>query len=713
MKEVEQELANELDAFLTAQLHGLRLPPVDEDAQAEAQLAADLLNLAAHVEPDPVFLSDVEAQLLRAASHQQNLKRAPERLSPWSSFWQIMKEGLTMKRTTFALGTFVTIVVIGIFAFFWARGGVTPEPEVIAGVPEAAVSTNDTNPTGANAGGETAVQPTDTEPAPANPNTPDNGSLPKLPALGQGGGRGIGGGGGDAAAMPQEGAVPATEDSMMIDRPFIWNPLADAQYTVSVPFPADPTTAAVYQQPGTSQFTLEEVQHYAQILGMNGPIYTEVFPEPQYGIPVDAPVPDVSSDASSSDDTVAVPAPDVPAWTPPTYYYIFDGQRQLSFYDTGIYYFDQGVSQNFNYTTLPFDQAAPIAEAFLQERGLLDFPYEMSSPYNGDVEFHRIIDGRVNTTAEFYVAVTDQNQILSISYQPFNKLSALGDYPLRSAEDAWQEIVTTGVDYMHSYWFTYPGPDYVMPEVEPYVPSPQEEQYRYWQRTFTEGDPITLVSYPLVYLAVNGDAAPRIMVDQYLLSGATADLEALAAYAGQPVHIDGIVHGTAPNISIELTKWEPAENQQWQYMPGTIQFDGEQVLFHADGGETFIVPNPPADLTDGEAVNLSGWSIERGDSNYRVFNWSSMDRIVNWDEQPVAEEPMPVEPAEDPYKITDVTINKIDLVYQYSPVYKEMGGVTSFLLQPAWRFTGTTNTNEIIELYVQAVPNEFVESTGQ
>ncbi|MEZ4643209.1 MAG: hypothetical protein R3E31_10835 [Chloroflexota bacterium] len=666
MNKTEQELAYELDAFLTAQLQGSRLPSLDEAVTGEAQLAADLLQLAANLEPDPVFLSDVEAQLAAAASRQQKLRNMPERPLPAkrSSFWQMIKEGFTMKRTTLAFGTLITIVVVGVFAFFLMRGNSGTEPEAIAGIPETAVATEQSNTTDANTNGETTPSSTETSPSPA-PSSTDTSSLPKLPVLGQGGGaRGVGGGGGGVAtdAATSEEALPVESD-MMIDEPFIWNPLAEAQYTLNIPFPTEPTAATVYQQPGKDVFTIEEIQQIAQLFGMNGPIYTEVYPEPVY-------------------DTVeGEPAPDVREWIPPTYYYVFDGQRQLSFYDANIYYFDQSVTQDYTVEMMPFEQAAPIAEAFLQERGLLDFPYVISSPWGNDVQIMRVINGYVNTTAEFYISVTQNGEIMSLSYQPFNKLAALGDYPLRSAEEAWQDLLTNGIDYMHSYWITYPGTDYVMPEVGEYVPSPWEEQYRYWQRTFVDGDPITLVSYPLVYLAVNGDAAPHIMVDQYLLNGADADLQALAAYAGQPVRIEGIVRGGTPNIAIELTNWAPVDNQEWQYMAGTVRLDGDQVLFDADGGETFVIPSAPADLTDGERVNLSGWSIERGDGAYRVFNWSSMDRIINWEEIPVVDEPMPVEPIEDPYQITDIVIDTIDLVYQYSPVIEENVGV--FLLVAA------------------------------
>ncbi|MCA9935641.1 MAG: hypothetical protein H6662_07260 [Ardenticatenaceae bacterium] len=723
MTKHDEQLAQELDAFLTAKLQGRPLPPVANDLQADAQLANELLALAQAQEPDSIFLSGLEAQLAAAASKQQKEQIGSERPFSQTSFWQDfinrVKEGFTMKRTMVALGGLAAVILIGAFAWFALNGG-PDEPEMVADTTQVeqpiTTTTEETTdnaqveqPSATDETEETAVTPIDT-PVPADTAIPDTSNLPKLPILGQGsGGRGIGGGGGaaDTAALSLE--VPAAEESaisiegegIVVD-PIFWNPLADAQYTVNAPFPTEPAFTAVYQQPGTGIFASEDVQHYAQLFGLSGPVYTEVFPETVYETVEGYPAPAID--------------PQAPVWIPPTYYYVFDGQKTLSVYDTSMYYFDLDVANNYDFTILPFDQAAPIAEAFLQERGLLDFPYVMLSPWNGDVEFHRLIEGHVNSTAEFYVSVTDQGNVFSVSYQPFNNLATLGDYPLRSAEEAWQQVMADGIDYRSSYWYTYPGPDYVMPDyASSYEPAPWEELYQYWNRTFVEGDAITLVSYPVVYLPVNNDAAPRIMVDQYLLNGAVDQLQALADYAGQPVKITGVVHGESPSITIELLNWQPEPNQDWQYMPGTIRFDGGLVLFDADEGETFEVPNAPADLADGTRVNLSGWSIERGEGAHRVFNWSSMDTIINWDEYLPEEEPLPTDLGiEEPYKITAVTIDTIDLIYQYSPIFDEQrGGVSTFLLQPAWRYKGTTNTDEIIEIVVQAVPSDFVESSGQ
>jgi hypothetical protein len=541
-------------------------------------------------------------------------------------------------------------------------------------------------------GGQMAPETDSVADQPDQPaSAPDTSNLPPLPVIGTGN-RGMGGGGG-GEAVPTADIAVFDGDAPVDMLPILWNPLEEATFTINVPFPGEPTQATVYQQPGSSEFSVADIQRYAQLFGLNGSVYREVYPEPVYepGMPED-----------------------MRPWTPPTAYHVFDGPRQLSVYDNNIYYFNQTAVQQENLQMMPYAQAAPIVEAFLKERGLLDFPYVTASPWGSDVEIRRIVNGYPAGTAEFYVAVTEAGDIMSVSYQPFDKLQAIGDYPLRSAADAWQHVQENGFDYMTSYWFTSPGPDAVpVMETEPYV-TPWDEYYRYWPRTFNDGDPIAIVSYPMVYLAANGDAAPRILLDQYLLNGSAADLEALAEYAGQPVRAEGVVRGQAPNLSIDLNAWRPEPDQVWQYMPGTIRYDGGQVYFDADEGETFIVPAPPADVADGERVNLSGWSLEEGDGAFRVFNWVSMDRIVDWESLPrELTEPAPMDMGEE-YKITDVTITGISLVYQFAPVFDEQGYVTQFVMQPAWRFSGTTNNaNELIEIMVQAAAPAFVESPSQ
>ena len=96
----------------------------------------------------------------------------------------------------------------------------------------------------------------------------------------------------------------------------------------------------------------------------------------------------------------------------------------------------QSATQGFSDDLMDFEQAAPLAEAFLRERGLLDFEYQIMPPqFNGnEVNFQRVIDGRSLNIAEYTVTVTEAGQILSVYYNPLTQLQTLGQYPLRSAE---------------------------------------------------------------------------------------------------------------------------------------------------------------------------------------------------------------------------------------------------------------------------------------
>ncbi|MCA9970941.1 MAG: hypothetical protein KC425_12035 [Anaerolineales bacterium] len=667
MKKTEQELAQELDVFLTAMLQERPSPPVTAELEEEARLATGLLDLAGTMQPDPDFVVGLEAHLARAAARQK--KSTPDRRppSPWQALIQTVKEGFAMKQMKLALGVLLAVVVVGAAVFFFSQQGGGVEPGAVAGVETDAPATDDT------------AQPDTSAETPATDDTDgtavaDLPALPRLGATGMGTGFG-GGGGGDLAA--EETSMPA-EDGMVIDEPFFWDPLRDATYVLNATLPTEPTKATVYQQPGNGFYTLEDAQRLAQAFGFSGTLYTEVYPIHE--------------------------GPDGELWTPPTVYLAFDGLRTLSVSDSHFYYYDQGANPNYEIAPLPLEQATPIVEAFLRERGLLDFEFEMRSPYGMDVQVHRVLDGRVVNTPEYFVSVTQDGVVFSLSSTPMPQLTAAGTYPLRSAEAAWQLLLDEGINYDTTLFITYPqNPEQLQPQ--PVEDVPADQQYRYWERPYADGDSINLYAYPIVYMPLDETAVPRIQVDRYQLTGPAEEMRAIAEYPGQQVRITGIIRGAADatNRTLELVSWEPQENNEYQYMPGVIRRDGDQVLFDAEQGETFLIPNAPADLADGEKVYVNGWSIEPGEGEYRVFNWQGIDRIVEMPEVGI----MPVEPGMvDEYKILQVEITAVDLVYAFTPAYDEATQTSTFFVQPAWRFRGTTDTDEIIELYVQATADE-------
>lgn len=658
----EVELANELDAFLTARLKG-RSVMASEEVQSEVNFANALLEVAKETEPDPVFLSSLEAQLDGAASRQRKQKSVAPRPSFWQQIITVIEESLLTRRTVFALGTIVALIIVGIFALNILFPNDGTEPPVIANV----------SPTASEVPSEIVAE--------AVPQaTPDTSNLPPLPGLsaagGFGGGAGGfgGGGGGEITA-----SVPLTDESgELIFQPV--NPLSGTVYLMNATLPVEPGFAAVYEQPGEDSISLEEVRDFATRFRMEGEIYSETYLIPE-------------------------PAPGEPVWTPPTFYFMFDGPRTLSVWGTSLQYYDQSAAPDFTVELMAYEQALPIAEAFLSERGLLNFDYQLVPPtYGGnDVNFHRVVDGRPVNIPEYTVAVTTGGQVLSVYYNPLHRLQSLGEYPLRSAEAAWQQLTTEGVDFQRSFYLTYPGPGIELPEPE----APVEELYKYWQRTYVDGETVTLYSSPLVYQPVDSDAVPRIQVDQFVLAGSDEILRAIGEQLGRQIRVTGTVRFVDGVLTLEASDWAPVEFIEYQYQPGTIRRSEAQTLFDADSGETFLIPNAPADLAEGERVNVSGWSLEPGDP-YRVFNWQGIDRIVDFEALPVdvGVEPGPVEP----YRIGQVEISSVELIYAYSPLVEEGRTNPRILLQPAWRFKGTTDTNEIIEFIVQAVTDEFIDS---
>lgn len=647
----DEQLARELDAFLTAQLKGQPTPAISPELQADARLATLLRQTATAVEPEPLFLARLEADLVAAAAVETAAssrtpvnKRMPARRPTfWQNLSHNIKEGFTMKRFVFTFGAVAALVVIAFFAWTAWRGGQPNEPDVIANVPTTVAET---------------PAPAEPTAGPAEP-TINPELLPTLPSLAGASGLGGGFGGG------------ADDSSRMI----MTDPLSGTQYVLNATLPIEPITAVVYDTANQVVYTLDDVARLASLFGLSGPIYTETY----YQEPGNE-------------------------WTPSPVYQVFDGSRQLAVGNTYFSYMDNSGLVNGSADPMPFAQAGPIAEAYLRERGLLEFPYQMLSQNGYDIEIRRLVDGRPAIFPEIQVSVSNSGVVWSVFSNPMSSLAPLGNYPLRSAQEAWQFMQEHGVDFQSVFYSTYPGPEFAQ------SPMPVDAQdYRYWQRQYVDGQTVTMYPYPMVFLPVNGDAAPRIVIEQYLLTGPAEELQAIAAYVGRQIQVTGVVTGdvqqTAVYKVIELVSWEPRENMvEYTFREGVVSRSGEQVMLVVSEAESYVIPDAPADLNDGERIYVSGW-IDAPN----VFNWQGMGIVVA---EPASSEMMPV----DSFlfqSIGQVTIDQVELVYAVVSVYDEATQTSRFLFSPAWRFHGTTDRQELIDIYVQAVPDTLVASPIQ
>lgn len=665
MKKSEEQLALELDLLLTACLQGKPLPPVSEELSADMAFVEELLETADQSGPEPLFLSNLEARLSAEAAREQKtkfIKSNPEQSTASRPFWEniitTIKDGLTMKRTIYALGATVALVVIAFVAWTAFQGVQPDEPGAIVetGTETAPVETAET--------AETAETVETAEPV-------EVADLPTLPSLNNASGLGGGFGGGGGEGIATEGATAEPGMGMTI-----FSPLSGTQFILNSTLPIEPTSAVVYQQPEGQLFTLEDVSRLADLFGLNGPVYLE-----QYYI------------EEGSD------------WTPSPVYQVFDGSKSLAVGSNYLHYYDDAatVFVGSGAEPMPFEQARPIAEAFLQQTGLADFDYRMLSQNGYDIEVRRIVDGREAIYPVISMSVNDRGEVWSFSYNPLGQLSALGEYPLRSAEAAWQYMQDNGVDFQSVFFMTYPA------EIQEPVTVPVEEEYRYWQREFEPGAEVTLYSYPMVFEAVNGDAAPRILLDNFLLSGPADQLEAMAEYVGKQILVEGVAGEMVGHRQLlELVSWEPVE-KEYTFREGVISiYEGEATLT-TDDGESFIIPDIPKNLFDGERIYVSGWVEESVRGQDTIFNWQSMGIIApppgGVEGEP---EPLPVDGPINPFGIESVTIDQVNLQYAVLSVWDDETQTPTFFLQPVWQFKGQTDTGDVIEIYVQAVEQEYV-----
>ncbi len=698
MKEQDPILADELSRRIAAEMQGKRRPPVSEAIEQEAELAAKLITLAQDTHPDPDFVAALGSQLARRAARKQKSQRnqaPPERPSFWQQLKQMLKEGTTMNRNKYLLGAIGALLLIVVAAYIVMNRNNSSGSEPAITVAE---DSNAQTDTATDAGNDNTANPTTEADEVA-----EVADLPPLPILDSGNqATGLGGGGGAASSVrPQSGGGGdfAKGQAIAADGSFIYtDPFSGTTFTLNTTLPTEPLLSSVLQNKAFDTVTVEEARDLAARFGFTGQLYREQYPV---------------FDAEFID----------PVNERPAVYQSFDGPRSLIIDTWGIYYNDTSVVNDFE-NPLPFEQAVPIAEAFLQEHGLIDFEYEVQQLWGTDVNFVRKVDGQPVNQPEITVGVGNDGRIFFISYQVLRNAEVLGRYPLISAQAAWERLQSGVVENNIPYNYA------VSPELaiaEPTIAieeDPNAGLYQFWAREYAPGDNIHLYEWPTVYLPVDANASPRIQIRNYVVQADLDTLNALAERVGQQTHIWGVI-GT-DGTTIELAGWEPIEITTPTSGAGTISRDGDLVLFHRDENDvTYIVPDAPADLEDGLNVYLFAWTARDLGQAYLVLDWENIDKIVNIEPEapPVEdlpiEEPLPIDGdgrGFEPYTYESFTVNAVSLAYYstYSWPTDEAGeiryeGQPTIILQPTWKFSGETNSGDFVEFFVQAVDEAYLQ----
>jgi hypothetical protein len=523
----------------------------------------------------------------------------------------------------------------------------------------------------------------------------------------------------------QEALAPLPALHMSPSSGLLQRPFEETSYYLPNLLPAGATEMPVYQTSDDFQFSLEDANRFATLFGFKDGAYQE--------------------------RTLI----DYPDRTTP--YDFFEGSRQLSVFKKMLFYRDHALSDNGEASIVPVAQRVALAETFLHEKGLLDFPYEALWLFGSNVvEFWPVRNGHTVIWPLFQVSVHDSGQIISVGHMPLNQFTAVANYPARSAEEAWQKIISRGIEQSH--FSLNPSPDFLVTQPVAYQENPETVPLR-WQRTFSEGETVMLYARPKVFVPLSAAELPRITVDHYLLEAPATQLWAIAERPGQPLYLKGIYRDRPGGAVLELVEWHetavvdyPAyipdthanlDNYSWQIFEnaiytlyqGAIRREEDQAFLIRDADERLLLPDAPAELPDDSRVLVYGWSGSE-DETGGPFNWH---RILLLEGGPfwyiplprlipsVVTESLSIDgqtywrsslldggPPMEAVPIRQVTIQEIDLLYHVTPILIGLAGPQgrgerSFIIQPLWRFKGETDTNEIIEIYVQAVTGEFIQ----
>ncbi|VAW42941.1 hypothetical protein MNBD_CHLOROFLEXI01-4057 [hydrothermal vent metagenome] len=587
-----------------------------------------------------------------------------------------------MNRKKYLLGALASLTVVAAGTFAFVNQSNNSEPEPIA-----AVTNSDS-----------------TEGLPEAEASPEVADLPVLPAL-EGNQAGGFGGGGDTAITQAESIAFDESAALEFDESsFIYtDPFSGTTFILNSPLPTEPLLASVLQSVPTETITVEEAEELATRFGFSGPLYREQYP---------------------FFDEAFEETFDVPDYEQPIIYRAFDGSRELTIDPWGVYYSDNIADAsviNDYANLLPFEQAAPIAEAFLNERGLLDFEYEVQQIWGSDVNFVRKIDGQPVNQPEITVGVSQDGRIFFVSYQALRNGEILGRYPLISAEAAW-EILQNGVVENNIPYSYSAGPEEIA-FTEPTLPfeDPYADLFQFWMREYAPSDTVHLYEWPIVYLPVDGDAQPRIQIRNYVLQADDATLNAMIERVGQQIHAWGQVGPNGDTLAV--AGWEVVDqNNNTVSGPGIISRQGELVLFNnEENGRTYIIPDAPVNLEDGLEVYLFAWAARDLGQEYLVLDWENIEKIIEYPEEfleePVIEEPEIVGEGDfyEPFAYELFTVNKVSLTYYTSYVWPDdedgefrYGGQPTVIIQPTWNFSGETDTGEFVEFFVQATEAQYL-----
>lgn len=474
----------------------------------------------------------------------------------------------------------------------------------------------------------------------------------------------------------------------------------EVNFTLATAWPASPATANLYRYLPSEALTVESARAMAERLGVQGEVYQS---HPESG--------EVG-------------------------YIVSDGGGRVIFIGSP-WRFSYLIGQEFNLALAgdlpPYDQQVAAAEAFLNTRGLLDFPYtvEPLDRYRGVLRFIARLDGlpvrNLNLEApEIEVKISGQGQVSQVSYTRAD-LESLGAYPILTAEEAWQQALGKDLRGLASAW--HMGPPYTM---------------RAWPRPRPVDLDVDLYGHAYAMDAAEPGVAPLLFFENIPVQG---DPEVLRAEAwievtrpGSFLHVWGQIRVDDQGKKVlHLAGWEPAPVTVAQF-DGQVERRGNEAYLVAAGQPELFLPDLPPSVPEGEPVAMvglllpgtqtlewvmlhagsSGGWVMPGLSGFAALNLNGLAEAqptaapLAGTDAPGADAQAGVElPEIDTPGVAmspgNVMVENIELVYIAPDLRSGFpADPANWYVQPVWRFTGRYANGDQFEILVQALLRDYL-----
>lgn len=360
------------------------------------------------------------------------------------------------------------------------------------------------------------------------------------------------------------------------------------ELTLTAAFPEAPEQVPVYEMLAQPITSAEQAKTLAAALGVDGEVYI--------------------SDSEGGGNM----------------YYVTDGLQQVTFIEsatrfTYAAYFGGGGATSPD--PLPLAERAAVAGAFLDGTGLLDFDVQVDETLSMDdrVVFSPILDGLPLYENDAYnprieISVNGAGEVTSLRYD-MHKRQSLGEYPLRSAQEAWNIFLADPDDQRVRYTVT--DPYMAVRDLEPA-----------WRTATPLGEQVDVYAYLGVYQNAEPGGDPWVTAGGLTLQGDLAGL--LAAYENPPelnaeqrAQIDaGLLsekHALGWNRFFHIwgESYEEANGapvmqvEGWEVSPvpdlsltGSLSGVNGEILFIDDAGRQWTVLDLPADVPLDTAIQV-------------------------------------------------------------------------------------------------------------